>query len=51
MAKWILEGVVTPSAGFEVMVWVVKLYLLGKDEEEQVVVREGERREVRNEEV
>jgi len=38
VAKWILEGVVTPSAGFGVIVSVVKLYLL----EEQLVIREGE---------
>lgn len=36
MAKWILEGVVTPSAGFGVMVWVAKLYLFEEGEDQDV---------------
>lgn len=47
VAKWMVEGVVTPSAGLRGMVRVVKVYLLV---EEQVVIRQRDlQREVEEE--
>jgi hypothetical protein len=46
VAKWILEGVVTPSAGLGGIVWVVNVYLFVEEQRVVVGVR-AEQREVK----